>query len=248
MNAEITPTAPDGALRGSMRDFRELAGVDLLDRVRPFFDWQQLRQAHGLWPYSKATDAAPQPVCSAKDEAGREFGGVNFASQDYLGLASHPEVKSAAREAIEAYGVHSAGSSALAGNTRYSVQLEHAIAEFVRLDHVTLYPTGWAAGYGVMRGLVREGRLVRLRCELPDVPGALSRLSGVIGKHAGNIVEVHHQRLFHDTSVKRAELDVVVETQNRRHVEVLIAALVAAGFPTQLLLSSADDRHAANNR
>jgi threonine dehydratase len=94
----------------------------------------------------------------------------------------------------------------------------------------------------LMRGLVREGRLVRLRCELPDVPGALSHLSGVIGKHSGNIVEVHHQRLFHDTSVKRAELDVVVETQNRRHVEVLIAALIAAGFPTQLLLSSADDR------
>jgi threonine dehydratase len=90
----------------------------------------------------------------------------------------------------------------------------------------------------LMRGLVREGRLVRLRSELPDMPGALSRLSGVIGKHAGNIVEVHHQRLFHDTSVKRAELDVVVETQNRRHVEVLIAALVAAGFPTQLLLSN----------
>jgi len=100
----------------------------------------------------------------------------------------------------------------------------------------------------LMRGLVRGGRLVRLRCELPDVPGALSRLSGVIGKHSGNIVEVHHQRLFHDTSVKRAELDVVVETQNRRHVEVLMAALVAAGFPTQLLLSSADDQHATNNR
>jgi len=99
----------------------------------------------------------------------------------------------------------------------------------------------------LMRGLVRDGRLVRLRCELPDVPGALSRLSGVVGKHAGNIVEVHHQRLFHDTSVKRAELDVVVETQNRRHVEALIGALVAAGFPTQLLLSSADDQHATNN-
>jgi len=87
----------------------------------------------------------------------------------------------------------------------------------------------------LMRGLVHEGRLVRLRSELPDIPGALSRLSAVIGKHSGNIVEVHHQRLFHDTSVKRAELDVVVETQNRRHVEVLIAALVAAGFPTHLL-------------
>jgi threonine dehydratase len=92
----------------------------------------------------------------------------------------------------------------------------------------------------LMRGLVREGRLVRLRSELPDVPGALSRLSGVIGKHAGNIVEVHHQRLFHDTSVKRAELDVVVETQNRRHVEALIAALIAAGFPTHLLPGTND--------
>jgi threonine dehydratase len=99
----------------------------------------------------------------------------------------------------------------------------------------------------LMRGLVREGRLVRLRCELPDVPGALSRLSAVVGKYAGNIVEVHHQRLFHDTSVKRAELDVVVETQNRRHVEVLIAALVAAGFPTQLLLSSAHDQQVSSN-
>jgi threonine dehydratase len=98
----------------------------------------------------------------------------------------------------------------------------------------------------LMRGLVREGRLVRLRCELPDVPGALSRLSGVIGKHVGNIVEVHHQRLFHDTSVKRAELDVVVETQNRRHVEVLIAALVEAGFPTHLLLT--ENGRAAGSR
>jgi threonine dehydratase len=93
----------------------------------------------------------------------------------------------------------------------------------------------------LMRGLVREGRLVRLRSELPDVPGALARVSGIIGKHSGNIVEVHHQRLFHDTSVKRAELDVVVETQNRRHVEVVIAALNDAGFPTRLLLSENGD-------
>ncbi len=91
----------------------------------------------------------------------------------------------------------------------------------------------------LMRGLVRGGRLVRLRAELPDIPGVLSRVSGVIGGLGGNIVEVHHQRLFHDTSVKRAELDVVVETQNRRHVDTIIDALVASGFPTRLL-SGAD--------
>jgi len=92
----------------------------------------------------------------------------------------------------------------------------------------------------LMRGLVRDGRLVRLRSELPDVPGALARLSGVVGGHGANIVEVHHQRLFHDISVKRAEVDVVVETQNRRHAAALIAALIEHGFPTQLLPDVSD--------
>ena len=90
----------------------------------------------------------------------------------------------------------------------------------------------------LMRGLVRGGRLVRLRAELPDLPGVLSRVAAIIGGNGANIVEVHHQRLFHDTSVKRAELDVVIETQNRRHVDTIIDALVAGGFPTHLLLSS----------
>ncbi len=87
----------------------------------------------------------------------------------------------------------------------------------------------------LMRGLVRGGRLVRLRAELPDLPGVLSRVAGIIGGLGANIVEVHHQRLFHDSSVKRAELDLVVETQNRRHVGTIVDALVAAGFPTRLL-------------
>ena len=93
----------------------------------------------------------------------------------------------------------------------------------------------------LMRGLVRDGRLVRLRAELPDVPGALSRVSGIVGGRGGNILEVHHQRLFHDTTVKRAELDVVVETQNRRHVDALILALREAGFPTYLLSGGLDE-------
>src|SRR5271156_3506874 len=92
----------------------------------------------------------------------------------------------------------------------------------------------------LMRGLVREGCLVRLRAELPDVPGALARLAGVIGGRGGNIVEVHHQRLFQDISVKRAELDVGIEKQSRRHVAAIVAALIAAGFPTELLSATSD--------
>jgi 7-keto-8-aminopelargonate synthetase-like enzyme len=82
--------------------------------------------------------------------------GVNFASQDYLSLSSHPVIKAAAIETIERCGVHSAGSPALVGNTSHSVALERKIAEFVEMDHVVLYPTGWAAGFGVVKGLVRS--------------------------------------------------------------------------------------------
>jgi 7-keto-8-aminopelargonate synthetase-like enzyme/DNA-binding response OmpR family regulator len=142
-------------LAGSMRDFRELHGPDLLERVGDFFEWQDLRRKQGLWPYSKATEQAPLSYCTARDDAGIRFSGLNFATQDYLGLSSHPEIKGVAKAVIDEYGVHSAGSSALAGNTKYSLRLERTISEFLELKHTVLYPTGWAAGYGAIKGLVR---------------------------------------------------------------------------------------------
>jgi glycine C-acetyltransferase len=145
---------PVEALTGSMRDFRELRGAKLMNRVEEFYRWQQLRRRHSLWPYSKSTEEAPRAVCAAKDDSGRSFRGLNFASQDYLGLSSDPEIKDVAKAVIEEYGVHSAGSSALSGNTKYSLRLEQAISEFLHLDHTALYPTGWAAGYGAIKALV----------------------------------------------------------------------------------------------
>jgi len=146
---------PAQALTGSMRDFRELQGKDLIARVATFYEWQDLRRQRGLWPYSKATEQAPLTVCAARDDSGIRFSGLNFATQDYLGLSSDPEIKEVAKAVIDEYGVHSAGSSALAGNTKYSLRLEQTISEFLNVDHTVLYPTGWAAGYGVIKGLVR---------------------------------------------------------------------------------------------
>jgi glycine C-acetyltransferase len=143
------------ALTGSMRDFRELRGRDLIARVSNFYEWQRLRRSQGLWPYSKATEQAPLAVTAARDDNGLRFSGLNFATQDYLGLSSDPEIKEVAKAVVDEYGVHSAGSSALAGNTKYSLRLEQTISEFLNLEHTVLYPTGWAAGYGVIKGLVR---------------------------------------------------------------------------------------------
>ena len=143
------------ALTGSMRDFRELRGKDLIARVGNFYEWQRLRRSQGLWPYSKSTEQAPLAVTAARDDSGLRFSGLNFATQDYLGLSSDPEIKEIAKAVVDEYGVHSAGSSALAGNTKYSLRLEQTISEFLNLEHTVLYPTGWAAGYGVIKGLVR---------------------------------------------------------------------------------------------
>ncbi len=87
----------------------------------------------------------------------------------------------------------------------------------------------------LMRGLVREGRLVRLRVHITDAPGVLSKVSGMIGSCGGNIIEVYHQRLFRDVPVKEADVDVVVETLDINHVRQIVDKLTEAGHETRLL-------------
>lgn len=147
--------APEQALSGSLRDYRVLPGTDLVGRVDPFYAWQDLRRQFDLWPYAKSTATAPKTVCTAMTDAGKAVCGVNFASQDYLSLASHPQIKEAAIRAIEEYGVHSAGSAALLGNTRHSLELERVISGFLDGRQIVLYPTGWSAGFAAVQGFVR---------------------------------------------------------------------------------------------
>ena len=143
------------ALEGSMRDFRHIPGSDLLQRVDAFWSWQETRRAAGVWPLGRSTEKGARSKCEARTDEGQLFEGVNFASQDYLSLSSHPDVTDVAIETMREFGVHSAGSPALVGNTSLSITLEHKIAKFLKTEHVALFPTGWAAGFGVIKGLVR---------------------------------------------------------------------------------------------
>src|SRR6185312_2927752 len=147
---------PPAALTGSMRDFRVPGGADLLGRTEGFFKWQDLRRQNGLWPFSRSTDESPSTVTTARDDSGNKLEGVNFGSQDYLSLSVHPAIKDVAIEVVKEYGVHSAGSAALIGNTCHSVLLEKKIAQFLGTPEAILFPTGWAAGFGVIKGLVRS--------------------------------------------------------------------------------------------
>ncbi|QDE67707.1 aminotransferase class I/II-fold pyridoxal phosphate-dependent enzyme [Myxococcus xanthus] len=135
--------------------YSQPTGPDLLGRTEPFFEWQESRRQAGLWPYSRSLEAAPKAECGVRSETGAARQGLNFGSQDYLSLSTHPAVVEAAQRAIQDYGLHSAGSAMLGGNTTPSLMLEKALAEHLQTPHVALFSTGWGAGFGVIAGLVR---------------------------------------------------------------------------------------------
>ncbi len=91
------------------------------------------------------------------------------------------------------------------------------------------------------RGLVRDGRMVRLRIGIVDRPGVLAQVAQLIGETGGNIIEVYHQRLFYDVPAKQADVDAVIETRNPEHVREIVAALKASGFPTRILSARSDE-------
>ena len=82
----------------------------------------------------------------------------------------------------------------------------------------------------IQRGMVRSGRLTRLKVELRDLPGALARITSVIADANANIEEVHHQRAFTNLPVQTAEVEFVLKTRNYAHVEQIVIDLGEAGF------------------
>ncbi len=87
----------------------------------------------------------------------------------------------------------------------------------------------------ILRGLVRDGRITRLRFEIDDTPGQLSDISRIIGEAGANVVEVIHQRMMQTVSLKQAELDVVIEARDKLHVEDIVNTLKDAGFHVHAL-------------
>jgi threonine dehydratase len=81
----------------------------------------------------------------------------------------------------------------------------------------------------LMRGLVRDSRLIRLRVTMPDVSGSLAKVVAVIAEAGGNIVEIQHQRIFGTASVRSPEVEFLVETRDQEHTDSLVALLEKNG-------------------
>ena len=88
----------------------------------------------------------------------------------------------------------------------------------------------------IERGLVKDGRLVRLRVHLPDYPGALHRLTGILADHRANIVETSYDRAYHGVNLGDTAIDITMETRGPQHSTELISARAGAGYTHERIL------------
>jgi glycine C-acetyltransferase len=125
-----------------MAEFARPSGPDLMTRTESIVPWIVARREAEVWPYARAVSGACGPVACAEGETGAVREGLNFATQDYLSLASHPSVLDAASHALRRYGVHSGGSAALQGRSDLSRTLEREIGDTLLMEHVVLFSSG----------------------------------------------------------------------------------------------------------
>ena len=87
----------------------------------------------------------------------------------------------------------------------------------------------------IERGMVRAGRLARVRVSARDVPGSLATITATVAQAGANIDEVHHQRAFTTLSAQNVEIELVIQTRNRQHIADVLAQLHAKGFQAEMV-------------
>ena len=119
-------------------------------------DLEAIREA-GLWRELRQIESAQSTRIKL---GGRKV--INFSSNDYLGLAGHPALGQAAREAVEQFGVGSGASRLICGSLQPHHELESALAKWQGTESALVFSTGFAAAQGVLTSLLGRGDVVIL--------------------------------------------------------------------------------------
>ncbi len=173
--------------------------MDLFQKCADYQYANALRESN-LYPYYRVISSPQDPVVTID---GRKV--IMLGSNNYLGLANHPEVKRAAAQALAQYGTGCAGSRLLNGTLDVHVQLEEKLAQFMGREAAVSFATGFQVNLGTLACLLDRGDVVLLdsldhACiidgcrlgfgksykyrhnDMGDLDAKLSRLSGDKGK------------------------------------------------------------------
>ncbi|KPK16163.1 MAG: threonine dehydratase [Myxococcales bacterium SG8_38] len=133
---------------------------------------------------------------------------------------------------IEKTVVEGAGAAGVAAALRYKDRFQGQQVGTIlcggNIDMMTLSSV-------LQRGMVRSHRLVRLRVEVPDIPGALGQVTQLIGELDSNIVEISHQRAFGASSARAAVVEMVLQLRGEEQAEQVLDALGRRGLEAQLV-------------
>src|SRR5690554_2453947 len=151
----------------------------------------QERQAQGLLRERRSLESAQGPEIQID---GKPF--LGFCSNDYLGLANHPQVVEAFCTAAKEYGVGAGASHLVAGHHREHQLLEQELAEFTGRARAVLFSTGYMANLGVVTALAgRSGIIMEDRLNHASLIDA-ARLSGArVLRYAHGDLEALERRL-----------------------------------------------------
>jgi threonine dehydratase len=93
----------------------------------------------------------------------------------------------------------------------------------------------------LMRELVREGRITRIRVGISDVPGQMATISEIVSRLEGNFIDIQHHRIFTLLPAKDTYVDMILETRDRHHLDIILAELRQAKYTVRVLDADGPD-------
>ncbi len=177
------------------------AGDDPLNLLKPFARWYRDAIPNGYYLYHEALGSAPSTHVRVRNGKTKEWQDLlNLASYNYLGISYRPEVKRAAAEAIEEYGLGASGSPILSGTFEIHEQFAEELARFKDKEACIIFPTGYSANVGVISALMRSGDTIFL-----DQYSHASIVDGAILAKAKTVFYRHNNPMDLERKMSRAQ-------------------------------------------
>jgi 8-amino-7-oxononanoate synthase len=139
-------------------NFYYATGDDPMDLLAPFAKWYSEAFSNGYYLFSEPLDTAPSVWIRVRDrKTGEAIELLNLASYNYLGISYRDEVKQAAIDALNHYGLGAAGSPILSGTLEIHQELANSIASFKGKEAALVFPSGYSANVGFISAMMRPG-------------------------------------------------------------------------------------------